>query len=414
MQIRPEHPADAPAVRPVNLAALRELRPVRLIALLLILCLEAACASRAPRSYWPGFGRLENVLNWTPQQQLRGYRNIDRIFPTRPVARSTQPFPLTERRGGLSSLGYAIDGRSFDVDAFMRHNHVVGLLVVKDGAIVLERYAGGNSRHTRWYAFSVAKSVVSMLVGAAVRDGFIRSLDAPASDYLALLRGTAYEGVTLRQMMRMTSGVEWNEDYADSRSDIARTGGSALDRLRYLIARPRVAPAGTRFNYNTEETNLVGAVLRSAIGNNLSAYLEEKIWRPFGMEDDANWLLLSEGGAEHGGCCLSATLRDYGRIGLFALRNGRTAGGQPILPDGWMAETTAPSPANRSYGHLWWARPGGAYAAIGIYGQAIYVDPARSLVVVTHSAWPRATGQEFSSHREALFAAIAAATDRMR
>jgi len=379
--------------------------------LALILSLAAACATTGvSQPYWTGFGDLENVLKWTPDQQLRGYRNIDRIYPTRPIARSARPFPLPRREApGLGGLRYTVGGESFDVNGFMRHNHVVGLLVIHDGAIVLERYANGNTPQTKWYSFSVAKSVVSMLIGAAVQDGFISSLDAPITDYVALLKGTAYEGVTLRQALRMSSGIQWNEDYNDPKSDIAQTHGSAMDRLQYLIKKPRTAPPGSKFNYNTEETNLVGAVLRSAIGNNLSTYLEQKVWQPFGMEDDANWLLLSAGGAEHGGCCISATLRDYGRIGLFALRNGRMQDGRTVLPDGWMAQSTAPSPADSSYGQLWWVRPGGAYAAYGIYGQAILVDPARSLVIVTHSTWPQATGREWSSHREALFGAVAGA-----
>jgi len=387
------------------------MRPARLLAFALVISLVAACAtSSASRQDWTGFGDLENVLRWTPEQQLRGYRNIDRIYPTRPIAKSPRPFPLPRRAvPGLDGLRYTIGSESFDVNGFMRHNNVVGLLVIHDGAIVFERYANGNTTETRWYSFSVAKSVVSMLIGAAIQDGFITSLDVPVTDYVALLKGTAYEGVTLRQALRMSSGIQWNEDYDDPKSDIAQTHGSALDRLQYLARKPRAAPAGTRFNYNTEETNLVGAVLRSAIGNNLSTYIEQKIWRPFGMEHDANWLLLSERGAEHGGCCLSATLRDYGRIGLFALRNGRMQDGRSILPDGWMGQSTAPSPADSSYGQLWWVRPRGAYAAYGIYGQAILVDPARSLVIVTHSAWPQATGRQWSSHREAIFGALAAA-----
>lgn len=357
---------------------------------------------------WSGFGDLENVLNWTPEQQLRGYRNIDRIFPTRPVVRSANPFPLPVRPVDLSALHYTVDGHTYDIDRYMAHNHVVGLLIIHDDAIVLERYARGNTPETRWYSFSVAKSVVSMLVGAAIKDGYISSLDAPVTDYLPLLKGTAYEEVTVRHAMQMSSGVAWDEDYTDPRSDIAQTGGSALDRLRYLIQKPRVAPPGTTFNYNTEETNLVGALLRAAIGNNLSTYLQAKVWTPFGMEHDANWLLLSESGAEHGGCCLSATLRDYGRIGLFALRNGRLPDGRETLPSGWMTVSTTPSPANERYGLLWWLRPDGAYAAIGIYGQAIYIDPARRLVIVTHGAWPQPTGRAFSAHRDAFFAAVAA------
>jgi CubicO group peptidase (beta-lactamase class C family) len=387
-------------------------RRPRLIAGLLLTIVAGSCAPRAaaPR-YWEGFGHLENVLNWTPEQQLRGYRNMHRIYPTRLVAAGAHPFPLPARKVDASTIRYSIDNATFDTERFMQHNNVVGLLVLHEGAIALERYARGNTPDTPWYSFSVAKSIVSMLIGAAVADGFIASVDAPVADYIPLLKGTAYESVTIRQAMQMASGVAWDENYADPKSDIAQTGGTALDRLRYLLRKPKAADPGSTFNYNTEETNLVGAVARAAVGNNLSEYLSEKIWKPFGMERDAHWLLLSEGGAEHGGCCLSATLRDYGRVGLFAMRGGRLADGHQMLPPRWMEETTSPSPANAGYGQLWWLRSNAAYAAIGIYGQAIYVDPARELIIVTHSMWPRATDREFARHREAYFAAVAAAFD---
>lgn len=364
-------------------------------------------SGQLPSEDWSGFGDLENVLNWTPEQQLRGYRNIDKIFPTRPIRAGEDPYPLPSRPVDFSGLRYEVEGESFDVDGFVEHNHVVGLLVVDRGDVVLERYERGNGPQTRWYSFSVAKSVVSMLIGAALRDGYIESLDAPVSDYLPLLRGSAYESATIRHVLQMSSGVQWDEDYADPLSDVASTGGSTLDRLRYLSAKPRVVPAGSVFNYNTGETNLLGAVLRAAIGNNLSTYLEREIWQPFGMEHDANWLLLSPGGGEHGGCCLSATLRDYGRIGMFAMRGGRLRSGEDVLPEGWMAESTTPSAANDGYGYLWWLRDDGSFSAVGIYGQAIHIDPARDLIIVTHGAWPQATGRTFSRHRAAFFAAVA-------
>jgi len=378
-----------------------------------------ACSSAAPpptaeqaTADWSGFGDLENILSWTPEQQLRGYRNIDKIYPTRPIPASDNPYPLPQRPVDLSGMRYEVGGETFDMDGFFEHNHVVGLLVIKGGEVVVERYAGDNTPETKWYSFSVAKSVVSMLIGAAVRDGYIPTIDAPVTDYLPILAGSAYDGVTIRQAMQMASGVAWNEDYADPASDVASTGGSALDRLRYLRTKPRVARPGEVFNYNTGETNLLGAVLRAAIGNNLSTYVENKIWGPFGMEHDADWLLLAPGGAEHGGCCLSATLRDYGRIGLFAMGQGRLRDGTAVLPDNWMAESTAPSAANEGYGYLWWLRGNGVYSALGIYGQAIHIDPGEELVIVTHSAWPRATGREFSGHRTAFFGAVTEALDK--
>lgn len=366
-----------------------------------------ACTPPPPPEDWSGFGHLENVLQWTPEQQRRGYPHMDRIYPARTVPASPHPFPLPDAPVTADDVRYTVTAESYTLDDFIAHNHVAGLLVIHDGRVALERYALGHTRDDRWYSFSVAKSAVSMLIGAAIHDGFMLSVDVPVSAYLPLLRGSAYDAVTLRQAMTMSSGVEWDETYSDPQSDIAQTGGSALDRLAYLLKKPRVAPAGERFNYNTEETNLVGAVLRAAIGNNLSTYLHDRVWRRFGMEHDASWLLLSESGAEHGGCCLSASLRDYGRIGLFALRGGVLPDGSPVLPDGWMDISTQPSSPNERYGLLWWRRPPEAYAALGIFGQAIYINPPRRLVVVTQSAWPRPTDPAFAAHRDALFAAMA-------
>ena len=352
----------------------------------------------------------DNVLFWSPDQQLLGFRNYRSIFPTRAILAGNQPLPLPERPWDQSQVRYEVGGDTFDLQGFKEHNRVVGLLVVKDGAIVLEEYGLGNTRVTEWASFSIAKSVVSLLTGAAIRDGYIRSVDDLVADYLPVLKGSAYERVTIRRALQMSSGAEWNEDYADPKSDVSNeVGRTAIERLQYLGDQPRVATPGERFNYSTGEGHLVGELVRAAIGDNLSTYLTTKIWKPFGMEADANWVLVEPGGVEHGGAGISATLRDYGRIGLFALGHGVLPDTRRVLPDGWMEESTTPSPANDEYGYLWWLQKGGAYNARGIFGQAISVDPIEGLVIVTQSAWPRATGPEFSAHRDALFAALTVA-----
>src|SRR4051812_27107816 len=171
------------------------------------LALTACRHAEQPREDWSGYGRLENVLTWTPEQQLRGYRHMDRIYPTRAIPASQRPFPLTDKPADFSSFRYAVESNTYNVEDFAARNHVVGLLVIRDGSVVLERYDKGNTRDTLWYSFSVAKSVVSMLVGAAIKDGFVQSVDARVSDYLPVLKGSAYEAVTLRQAMTMSSGV---------------------------------------------------------------------------------------------------------------------------------------------------------------------------------------------------------------
>ena len=208
------------------------------------------------------------ILTWTPDRQIAGYRSIDRIYPTREIRAGEAVLDLPSAPRDLSEVFFEFEGQRFDLESFVEHNHIAGLLVLKDGEVALERYENGNTAGTKWVSFSIAKSVVSLLFGAAIKDGYISDLDASVTEYLPLLDGSAYEDVTIRHALQMASGVEWNEDYSDPDSDIGRTGLlNTLSQLEYLGDRPRVSAPGERFNYNTGEAHLVGAVLRAAIGN---------------------------------------------------------------------------------------------------------------------------------------------------
>ena len=353
------------------------------------------------------FGPPAQFLFWQDEQKVAGFRNIASIYATRPIQAGEQVLPLPVAPEPVSDVAYMVEDESFGLDDFIDHNHIVGLIALKDGAAHLERYAAGNTEDSLWVSFSVAKSVVAMLLGAAIADGYIESVDEKVSVYLPRLQGSTYDAVTIRNLLQMASGAAWNEDYADPTSDVNTMPGSLVDLYRLLGAKERVGKPGELFNYNTAETNLVGALVRAAIGNNLATYLEHKIWIPFGMQASANWMTHGEGGGELGGCCINATLRDYARLGLFALADGVLPDGTRILPEGWMRDSTTPSPAFPGYGYLWWLSEGGAYSAIGIFGQSIYVDPARQVVIATHSAWPAAGGDAFYEHRQAFFAALA-------
>lgn len=352
-------------------------------------------------------GRPDKLLFWTPEQQVAGYRNMDKVFPTRIIKAGGKPSAMPEHRVDLDDVQISYeDGRLTTDDYFGRRN-VAGLLVIKNGHIVYERYGLGNSRDTKWVSFSVAKSVTSLLVGAAIRDGHIKSVDGMVTDYLPRMKGSSYDQASIRNILQMASGVAWNEDYADPDSDISRMVGiGTLAQEEYLRGRPVDAPPGEVFNYNTAETGMVGDLLRAAIGNKLSTYLSEKIWRPFGMEADANWKLQEPGGGEIGGAGISATLRDYGRLGLFALADGWLADGTPVLADNWMAESTAPSKGNPGYGYLWWLGEGGAFWATGIFRQGIYVDPRERIVIALHSARPVASNDTERTLQNALYAAL--------
>jgi len=351
-------------------------------------------------------GAPEDILFWTPEQQVAGFRNIEKIHPTRIIPAAAQPRRLPERFVELSAVPIRHEELTMTVDDYFQQQSVAGLLVIKDGSIAYERYGLGNSRDSRWISFSVSKSVVSMLIGAAIQDGYIGGVDEKVTDYLPRLKGSPYEKSTIRNILQMASGVQWNEDYTDPESDLNRASWETLALYEYLGQKPRVAEPGTVFNYNTAETNLAGTLLRSAIGNNLSTYLSEKIWQPFGMGSEAFWSLTEPNGGEFGGCCISATLRDYGRLGLFALKNGVLADGTAVLPDGWLAESTAPSRGSEAYGYFWWLGEEGSFAASGIFGQGIYISPKERTVIALHSARPDASKRSDWSLQSAMFAAL--------
>jgi len=358
-------------------------------------------------------------LTMSPEQKRIAYRSAEKLMPYETVKRGATVHPLPDGKP-LGEVAIRLDGNALTLDQYMAAYDVSGLLVIKDGKVALERYALGRGPQDRWTSFSVAKSVTSTLVGAAIQDGFIKSLDDPVTTYIPELKGGGYEGVTIRQLITMSSGVKWNEDYTDPKSDVAKVGMSVIEPgvnpvVSYMRRLPRDVTPGTRFHYSTGETDLVGVLVSNAVGKPLSVYLSEKIWAPFGMEQDAYWLE-DVGGHERGGCCMSMTLRDYGRVGLFILGGG-VAGGKPVVPATWTREATSPhlpvdpaKPDAGGYGYFWWANPKlGSYEAIGIFGQSITTYPKDGLVIAVNSAFRDADTAELHNARHALTAAIHAA-----
>ncbi|HKU17496.1 MAG TPA: serine hydrolase [Steroidobacteraceae bacterium] len=386
-----------------------------------LLCAALAAAPLLAFADTPAYGPPDRVLFWTPQQQRVSYPNMDRIFLTREISRGDAKahpaYPLPVALKDLSGLSFEAGGKRHTLAEYLEHNRVAGLLVIQDGTIAYEHYALGHTASSKWTSFSVAKSLTSMLVGAAIKDGYVKDVNDAVTDYLPVLKGTSYQGVTIRQVLQMSSGVGWNEDYTDPKSDVARIGavaaqGGSLGLVKYMGALPRVAPAGSKFNYNTGETHLAGAIVRAAVGNNLSSYASQKIWSKFAMESNGFWMLADDYGAEHAGCCMSATLRDYGRIGLLALRKGVLADGSSILPENWMKDATTPSPSMPGYGYQWWIIGPGNYGARGIFGQSIEIYEPQSIVIVTHGLWPTAQSKELSEYRRAFHEAVRDALSR--
>jgi CubicO group peptidase (beta-lactamase class C family) len=335
---------------------------------------------------------------------------MEKAAPMRVIRRGRRvsPLPAADWRADPK---FDFGGQSYTVESYMRAYRVSGVIAIKDGRVILERYGLDRKPNERWTSFSVAKSVTSTLIGAAIEDGFIRSLDDPVARYIPQLAASAYEGVTIRELITMTSGVKWNEDYGDLNSDVAKVGLTAGEPgmnpvVSYMRRLPRAAAPGSRFTYDTGETDLAGILVSNAVHKSLADYLSEKVWGPFGMEQDGLWLE-DAAGHERGGCCISMTLRDYARMGLFMLGGG-VAGGHRVLPPGWVADATSAHVKDPAYGYFWWILPDG-YQAEGIFGQAVAVLPADHLVIAINSAWAAADEDSAWGAQLAFVRAIQAA-----
>lgn len=286
------------------------------------------------------------------------------------------------------------------LEDFLEEQKVAGFLIIHDGKIRMERYALGHSDTMLWSSLSVAKSVTSTLVGVAIKDGYIQSVDDYVTDYLPNLQGSAFDSVKIIHLLTMTSGIKWNENYTDPDSDIAGfDNDTAVDGMKaivsYMRQLPAVAEPGKKFNYSTGETHLLGALIISATRQSLSQYLSSRIWKPYGMEQTATWRL-DRTGQEMAGCCLQMRLRDFGRFGQFVL-DGGIIDGETIVPDDWFKKASRihiPLWPGGGYGYGWWIFNAHSFQALGIHGQMIYIDPSRNLVIAVNSAWPEADSNE--------------------
>lgn len=295
-----------------------------------------------PREHLPTPG---DFLLWPPTIQPWGYRIVDRLFATRPI-RAATPRPWT--------YGPELP---LDVDPIMERNLLAGLLVVHDGRIRLERYGLGLQPHDRWSTMSTIKSMTALLVGAALHDGAITSLDDNVATYLPTLKATAYDGVSLRHLLTMSSGTEWTEIYSDPDSHVNQYSRAFARRepggvLALMAGLRRAQAPGSTFLYNSGDTFLLGAALRAAVAMPLADYMSARLWQPMGMEQDGFYSLESEGGQEIAGSRAGMCLRDFGRVARFVLDDG-TIDGTRVLAPGFIdqAATQAfPAPERRPPG----------------------------------------------------------------
>lgn len=345
------------------------------------------------------------VLFWSQPVRADRFARLEDFYPGLQVP----PAPR------VRALPVGVPLAAADVAAIEGHLEAigaVGIIILQDGKL---RY---RSSHTvadpRWTSFSVAKSFTSTLLGAAVKDGKIALAD-PVTEYLPALADTAYEGVTVEQVATMTSGVKWNEDYTDPKSDVARMllvepVPGELQSITYAKTLTREAPAGSKWVYKTLETNLLGDIVAAATGQSLASYAKEKIVDPAGFAGPLFWMV-DRTGANIGGCCISLLLSDYARMGQWVLE-----GGQPSVPAGWFEQAggrRVDIGGGNGYGYQWWSNPIG-FGAQGIFGQYITIVTAERLVIAVVSNHPTATGKRLTEARGALWRSVVEAAKRPR
>lgn len=354
-----------------------------------------------------GYPRGTAAMMYAEPFKVGSFSAADKMLPSRLVARAGPVTPLTN--GAPAAISYRYQNTRCDLDDYLEHQRVTGLLILKDGAIVAERYRYGRSERDRFLSFSVAKSVTSLLAGIALEKGVLASLDDPAEKYVAELKESGYGRATIRQLLRMSSGVKFTEEY-NGRDDIARLSraersrepGAALQLLASF--NERAFPAGEKFGYASSEPAVLGYVLARAARRNIAELTREWLWQPLGAEADAAWIISAEGQEGTEGR-FNAALRDYGRLGLLLARDGNI-GGRQIVPREYLLDATEPArqpPAFRpraatpyfGYGYLFWLLPmrHRTFAMLGIYGQSVLVQPDSGIVVAQTSVNkdPRAT-----------------------
>jgi CubicO group peptidase (beta-lactamase class C family) len=416
----------------MSLTQLRRHLPATLLAIAFLpLTANAAPGSRlsgsdlAPSPAFDAGDAVPGRSSWAlGESPATTYRNLPEILPSRRVAPAAAPYPLKEPAAPFD-VKYTFEGKTYGIADFATRTGTTGLLILKGDQILFEGYYQGADRQDSFISFSTGKSFVSTLLALAIADGKIGSIDDPVIQYLPEVKGSAYAKARIRDVLQMSSGTSYTEEYEDPKSDIAhyvellnRNEGGIYDFARSFKA---VRGPGEKFYYASTDTEVLGALVARATGKSLSQWMSEKLWQPIGAEAPARWIIDQPGakGREMAAGGLLIELRDYGRFGLLFANNGSVAGKQ-LLPAGWVEQATRPSAPQVQFGKLepgyplgyglqWWCLPGPhhSFTAQGIHGQFVLVDPTEDLVVVKLSSWAHAWEDAKEAETYAFFGAVA-------
>ena len=353
-------------------------------------------------TYGPKYLRAMEIAEKMQMEHIEEvFINMDQYFEKTEVQKSARPFIYPQKANRVLPQSFTAKGQVFNTMDYLDSSYTQGFLVIQDDTIVYENYWRGMEQDTRHISWSMAKSVVSALLGIAKEEGLFGSIDKTVDEYLPQFKGTGYEGVTVKDVLQMSSGVKFNEDYADPNSDIQRwfqtfALGESQDEFAQTLVNEKTP--GTYNHYVSINTHVLGMLLVKATGQSIAQYFKSKLWDPIGAEHNAYWLI-DEKGMEMALGGLNATLRDYGKIGSLFLHNGKWQD-QQIVPQSWVKESQLmdkehlqPQSKNSlhpdvGYGYQWWIPDGaeGELWARGVFNQYIYINPTTNTVIVKLSA----------------------------
>jgi len=343
---------------------------------------------------------------YTGKRQIDTFCRIQDYLPTSIMAPASAPKPFADGAAITVPETFMVGDTEVSTQQLFDDTDTVALLVIRDGEIRHEQYNLTGGKDVRWTSFSVAKSFVATLVGIAVEEGLVDSIDDPVTKYIDLPAGSAYDGVPIVDILEMSSGARWNEDYSDPEADIhgisaVMAGMSTLNA--FVAGMKKESAPGTICRYNSTDTQVLGMLVSKVSGMSLTDYMQAKICDPLGFEFESRWIVDKEG-TELALGGLHMTARDYAKLGVMML-NGGKAGDTQVVPEAWVKTSSHYHKDHTSpdkvlvgghtlpfgYGYQWWVMTGetGDYSAIGVYNQYIYVSPETGTVVVKLSANPK-------------------------
>ena len=364
---------------------------------------------------------------FVPADINHNFRNLHHQYPAVKISKSAEAYqiPITIEQEVFPPT-FTYEKETFSTKAEIEKRHFTSLIVLKDGAIIKEEYYRGNTKENLNILFSCTKSVISLLIGIAYESGAIQSLEDPAVKYAPDLKGTVYEQVTIQNLLDMSSGVRWVEDYDDLNSEIVQVvlaglKGSVNDFSKVM---KKKREQGIYNQYVSMDTQILGMILSGATGKKLEVYLQEALWSKLGVEQDTYFITDNAGFPLAYGGLMVAT-RDLAKVGLLLLNNGTNHKGEQIVSPDWIKRSITPdhprlmpgknnpaSEGKEGYKNQWWIpvdRDQGDYSAIGIFGQSLYINPGRNIIIAANAAYPE-YNEDFEhadSRRLKMFQAMA-------